>query len=125
MAAAGAPYRYLCYGHAAYYLVTGLWPLVSMRTFMAVTGPKNDTWLVNTAGLLISAIGTTVGLAGRRGDTSPAVATVAIGGAASLAAIDVVYASRRRISPIYLVDAAAEAGLIGLWLLLRPRAGRR
>jgi hypothetical protein len=32
----------------AYHLVTGVWPLVSMRTFASVTGPKVDKWLVKT-----------------------------------------------------------------------------
>src|SRR5436190_16506029 len=51
-----------------YYLVTGVWPLVSIDTFLAVTGPKTDHlqsphpalidhWLVMTAGVLITAIG--------------------------------------------------------------------
>lgn len=39
--------------HGLYYLVTAIWPLVSMRTFMAVTGPKVDQWLVLPVGLLI------------------------------------------------------------------------
>jgi hypothetical protein len=39
-----------------YYLVTGVWPLVSMDTFLRVTGPKTDLWLVNTVGALIAVI---------------------------------------------------------------------
>jgi hypothetical protein len=42
---------------AAYYLITGLWPLVSLRTFEMVTGPKTDDWLVRMVGLLAAAIG--------------------------------------------------------------------
>lgn len=122
---AATAYRYLCYAHAAYYLTTGVWPLLSMRSFMAITGPKTDRWLVNTAGLLIATLGATLGMAGRRGTTAPEIPLLAIGGAASLAAIDVTYASRRRISPIYLLDAVAEAGLIALWATTWPRARRR
>jgi hypothetical protein len=33
-----------------------------------------------------------------------------------LATIDVVYAARRRISPVYLIDAVVEAALIAGWL---------
>jgi hypothetical protein len=32
-----------------YYLLTGLWPLVSIGTFQMVTGEKTDVWLVHTA----------------------------------------------------------------------------
>src|SRR5438270_11614006 len=36
-----------------YYLLTGVWPLVSIDTFQMVTGPKTDLWLVQTVGALI------------------------------------------------------------------------
>src|SRR5215212_885809 len=42
---------------AIYYLVTGLWPFVSIRTFEAISGPKRDDWLVKTVGALVSSIG--------------------------------------------------------------------
>jgi hypothetical protein len=42
---------------AAYYLMTGLWPLFHRRSFEAVTGPKTDYWLVRTVGVLVAAIG--------------------------------------------------------------------
>jgi hypothetical protein len=41
-----------------YYRVTGVWPLVNLRTFEAITGPKRDKWLVRTVGILAAAIGT-------------------------------------------------------------------
>jgi hypothetical protein len=37
-------------------------------------------------------------------------------GAASLAAADVYFVARRRISPVYLADAVVELALIG-WLM--------
>jgi hypothetical protein len=39
------------------YLATGLWPLIHMKSFVAVTGPKRDLWLVRTVGILVSCIG--------------------------------------------------------------------
>ena len=30
----------------ALYVVTGVWPLLHMASFEAVTGPKTDDWLV-------------------------------------------------------------------------------
>lgn len=38
---------------AVYYFVTGAWVLVHLQSFMAVTGPKTDLWLVKIVGLLI------------------------------------------------------------------------
>ncbi len=106
---------YLAQGQAAFYVATGVWPLVSIDTFQRVTGPKADLWLVKTAGVLITAVGAVLGLAGRRRRVTPEIALLAVGCAAGLTAIDVVYVTKRRISPVYLLDALAELGLIALW----------
>ena len=43
-------------GAGAFYLATGLWPILHLRSFEAVTGPKLEGWLIKTAGTLITAI---------------------------------------------------------------------
>src|SRR5687767_3732081 len=58
-----------------YFLLTGVWPLVSMRTFEMVTGPKVDRWLVKTVGVLIAVIGSSLVLDRRR----PSPGTMALG----------------------------------------------
>ncbi len=98
-----------------YYLVTGVWPLVSASTFQRVTGPKVDFWLVKTAGLLISVLGGILLLAAGRQRLSPEVALAGAGAAASLGGVDVVYSTRRRISPIYLLDGVLQAGFLAIW----------
>ena len=109
-----------------YFLATGVWPLVSMRTFEAVTGPKADKWLVKTVGVLVSVIGAVLVLAGRRGAAAaPEPALLATGSAAGLAAIDVIYVANWTIDRIYLIDAAAEALLIALWVWLLTTTGVR
>jgi hypothetical protein len=95
----------------AYYVATGVWPLLSMRLFEAVTGRKTDRWLVQTVGLLVICIGTSIALETRRERTSPAILALAISSALSLAAIEIVHTARRRISPIYLLDAFLEVAL--------------
>jgi hypothetical protein len=96
---------------AAYYIATGVWPLLSMRLFEAVTGKKTDRWLVHAVGLLVTCIGTSIALETRDKRPCPAVLTLAISSALSLAAIEIVHAGRRRISPIYLLDAVLELAL--------------
>lgn len=49
----------------AYYIATGMWPLMSRRAFEAVTGPKTDWWLVQMVGLLAVSIGTTIAIGAR------------------------------------------------------------
>lgn len=107
--------------HSAYNLVGGIWAVVHMRSFEAITGPKHDRWLVRTVGALISVIGAAIAAAGARDRITPEVTGVAIGSSASLAAVDIIYVSRGRISRVYLLDALAQFGLISGWLMRRRR----
>jgi hypothetical protein len=100
-----------------YFLLTGVWPLISIRTFQMVTGPKTDLWLVKTVGLLIAVIGLVLIVAGWRGQVSFEVVLLGTGSAAALAAIDIIYVLRGRIHPIYLMDAIAEIVVIGFWII--------
>ena len=100
---------------AAYYLLTGLWPLVHLSSFEAVTGPKTDDWLVRMVGLLAGAIGATLGVATiRQALRSPEVVVLAASAAFAFGAIDLWYGLSGRISPIYLADAAVQLALIAL-----------
>jgi hypothetical protein len=101
---------------AFYFSLTGIWPLVSMATFEAVTGPKFDDWLVKTVGVLVSVIGGVLAVAGLRRAITLEILLLAVGSAVALAGIDVVYVAKRRISPVYLLDALAEVILIALWI---------
>lgn len=107
-----------------YYFITGVWPIVSRRTFEMITGPKVDFWLVKTIGGLITVVSAVLIMAGLRRKTSPETTVLALGSAASLAASDIIYASSGRIPKIYLLESIAEFGLIGLWLIAL-RADRR
>src|SRR4051812_17956144 len=88
----------------SYYLATGLWPLVSPGTFQAVTGPKPELWLTKTVGVLATVVGSVLTYAGVRGRRPSELALLGLGTAAGFAAIDLVYASKRRISPVYFFD---------------------
>jgi hypothetical protein len=101
--------------HGLFNTVGGLWPLLHMRSFERVLGPKTDRWLVRTvAGLML-----TTGLSQMSATPAPASLAQArragLGTAATLAAIDLRYAPTGRISRIYLLDAAMEIGWITAW----------
>lgn len=107
---------------ALYFLVTGIWPLVEIRSFQKISGPKTDIWLVKTVGVLVGVIGGVIALAGSRRRITPEISELAIGSSAGLAAIDVFYVARGRISRVYLLDALLELVLIGAWsVALRRR----
>ncbi len=104
-----------------YYFVTGVWPLVSVRSFQAVTGKKTDHlptgleadhWLVMTVAVLITAISLAILTAAVRRSLSLEIMVLAVGAAIGLTTVDVIYVMRRVISPIYLIDAAVEIPLI-------------
>jgi hypothetical protein len=111
----GAPFRWLAAVQSAYFLLTGLWPLVHLQSFLAVTGPKDDIWLVETVGILVTAIGAGLGIAAVRGRVNAEVITVAVASALGLAIIDSIYVARGRIHAIYLLDVAVEVLLIAGW----------
>jgi cation transport ATPase len=94
-----------------YFVLTGVWALVHIQSFLLVTGPKTDLWLVKTVGVLVAVIGAALLLAARQRRIDPPIVLLAAGSALGLAGIDLVYALGGRISPIYLLDAVAELGL--------------
>ncbi|RYG76692.1 hypothetical protein EON77_10395 [bacterium] len=104
-----------------FYLLTGAWPLLHMRSFVAVTGPKTDLWLVRMVAALALAIGLALLVASRE-PRANAVVALGIGSALAFLTIDVVYVSKRTIGPIYLGDAAFEVvTLVGWGMALAQR----
>jgi hypothetical protein len=105
---------------SGYYGVTGIWPILHLPSFEAITGPKTEDWLVHMVGLLAVAIGVVLGVATARNRVrSPEVVLLAATSAAAFAAIDLWYGSSGRISPVYLTDAGLQICLIGGLLLTR------
>jgi len=100
-----------------YFIITGVWPIFSMKTFLFITGPKTDLWLVKTVGLILALIGAVLVYAQRTATINSSVIFLAIGSAAALAIVEFIYVIRRVISPVYLGDALAELILIGWWIL--------
>ena len=98
-----------------YYALTGLWPLISMETFLAVTGPKTDLWLVRTVGLLVLVEGAALLLAAKRCQVSAPIILLAVASSAALGWVNTYYALTGVIWPVYLLDAVGEAGLILGW----------
>src|SRR3954469_8286975 len=96
----------------AYYVATGVAPFVSRRAFEAVTGPKREWWLVETVGVVVTAVGAGLVGAAAFDRVTPEIERIATGCALGLAGIDVVYVARKRIAPTYLADAAVELALV-------------
>lgn len=109
--------RRVLIAQAAYYLITGIWPLVRINTFEVVTGPKSDDWLVQTVGVLAAAMGATLLVGSRRQPPNRETLTLALLSIASFAAVDTVFVLNGTISRIYLVDAALQALFLAGYLV--------
>jgi hypothetical protein len=65
-------------------------------------------------------------VAGYRHRTGQETTQLAVGSAVSLAAVDAVYVSKGRISPVHLLAALAGRALVAAWAIVpdaRPSAG--
>lgn len=108
----------LALAQGAYYVITGTWAILHLRSFERVTGPKEDDWLVKTVGVLVTVIGAVLIRAGLRERPDQEAAFLAAGSAAGLSVIGTYYPLVGRISRIYLLDAAVEAAIVVAWMAL-------
>jgi hypothetical protein len=111
-------YRVLLWVQGVYTALTALWGLLDIDSFMAVTGPKTDVWLVKTVSAVLLAIGLTlISLALVRSHPLPAIV---LGGLTStgLAIIDFYYSGHRVISPVYALDGVVEVLISLCWFYL-------
>src|SRR5690606_14864846 len=93
-----------------YFVVTGIWPLLNMASFITATGPKQDTWLVEMVGLLSTSIGVTYIVASLRRREVPVLLGYLV--SFSFLVMDLIYVMSGEIDQIYLVDAGIQTAFI-------------
>ncbi|MDO7867139.1 hypothetical protein [Nocardioides jiangxiensis] len=106
--------------HGAFNMAGGLWPLLHLRSFEAVFGPKADRWLEHTVGGLLTGLGWAQWQAGTPADWKHA-RRIGVATAGTLLAIDLVYVPQGRIRWTYLFDAAEEIALLAAWAAASTR----
>jgi hypothetical protein len=114
--------RLVARGQGLYYLATGVWPILSMRTFEAVTGRKRDRWLVRVVGVLAIAFGGLVLREANRPRPEPAPG---LAGSAAFGAASLWYWASGRLNHAYALDGIFEAATFGAWLALSGQAKQR
>lgn len=107
--------RAVARAHGWFNVANGLWPLVHLRSFERVFGPKTDEWLVYTVGGLMLSAGCLQLSALDSPEGTRLARRIGLGTAITLLAIDLIYVPAGRIRPTYLIDAAVEAALVTAW----------
>ncbi|RQP14634.1 MAG: hypothetical protein EAS48_01130 [Chryseobacterium sp.] len=103
---------------AFYYLVTAVWPFVHLQSFLYVTGPKTDIWLVKTVSLLLVPYAVLLIDAALLSCQVRRIFSLAMSiCCASLAGIDLYYYLSGTISAVYLADFGAEIIFMLYWLV--------
>jgi len=114
--------RRILFVQSIYYFVTALWPIVSIGTFMMVTGPKTDVWLVKTVAVMILAIAIALFVGAGGAHISKETCTLALLASLGLASIDIYYSLGGTIPAIYLADVPPEAVFAIAAIAQWPRA---
>jgi hypothetical protein len=106
----------------AFNILAGLWPLISLKSFEAVSGKKEDEWLVMTVAWLFVLSGLELWKSAEDRD----VALLGLGWAAIIGGADIYYSAvKKRISKMYLFDAVTEALIIVAWANTLSRSLRK
>jgi NAD(P)-dependent dehydrogenase (short-subunit alcohol dehydrogenase family) len=108
----------------AYYLITGLLPIVSMRSFEKTLGERQEDWLMKTHSAVMAALGGILIWAGLRKSKSPEIPAMGAAAAATLAVPETYYMARKRIQRNFLLDVAPQLAFIGLWAWALSRGAR-
>lgn len=110
--------KVLLLAQGVYSLLTASWGLIDIESFMAITGPKSDVWLVKTVSVLIIPISLCLlsYLITRSGFTQ--VAIVGITSAIGLGTIDFYYSLRDVISKVYLGDGFMQVLFLLMWAVV-------
>ena len=106
-----------CWAQGIYFLITGIWPLLHINSFMAISGPKEDIWLVKTFGIILAAIGMVLISAAASKRINKETFLLAVGAAIVIIIMEVYYVSIGRIWATYLIDAFIELIFVILWTI--------
>jgi hypothetical protein len=101
-------------------VIGGAWPIVGLRSFEFVYGPKKDVFLQKTVGGLLASIGVVQLTAGGTRSGLDMARRLGIAAAATLLAVDVIYMPRGQMRWTYTQDALCELVWLGAWLRTNP-----
>jgi hypothetical protein len=111
-------FRTIIIAQSVYILITAVWPILDIESFMIITGYKTDIWLVKTVGALLIPVAACLSTyLFIESDTRPAF-VLGMLTCISFIVIDFYYALNDVISDIYLVDGIVQIIFLLMWILL-------
>jgi hypothetical protein len=115
-------FRLIILLQGSYTFITAVWPLVHISSFLEVTGPKTDIWLVKTVGALLIPVSACL-MIFRFIPTIDKKPALLLGSLCSIAfiCIDFYYASTDVISDVYLIDGFIQIAFLLAWMYLSVR----
>ena len=116
-------YRVLIFIQGSYTLLTAVWALIDIDSFMLVTGPKSDIWLVKTVAVVLISVGLSLLASFKKFSLTAVILgfTTALG----LACIDFYYTSQQVIKWVYAIDGVIEIIFSIGWLIVLVRTANR
>ena len=98
-----------------YIFLTALWALVDIKSFMIITGPKTDIWLVKTVAVSLISISLFFILSSAKSE-DPAVSFAAFVFSFGFGYLDFFYSMNNTIRWVYAIDGIIESLFGLLWL---------
>lgn len=111
-------YTTTLWAQGLYTLITAVWPIVDIQSFMQVSGYKTDIWLVKTVAALLVAISAGLLGATRAEQYNIPIIVLALVAAVGLAYVDFYYALNDTIWNIYMADGVIEILFAISWLVI-------
>jgi hypothetical protein len=109
-------YKATLWFQGVYTLLTAFWAIIDIDSFMAITGPKTDIWLVKTVSVILLAIGAGFIVQALVPSTPLPILIVALSSSTGLCFVDIYYTTNDVISAIYLGDAVLQVLFIAIWI---------
>lgn len=109
--------RLLSFSHALYLLFGGGWPLLHLKSFEAVTGPKHDEFLVRTVALLLILVGSIL-LGQRKAVVESSAVQLAMGTSFILGTVAIVSAAGGWVWKVYFIDGTIHLLFVLAWAFL-------
>lgn len=101
---------------AVYFFLTAIWPFIHLESFLFVTGPKTDIWLVKTVSLLLLPYAVLLVYLSFSGKKNLIIALSISICCLSLIIIDLYYYFKGVIRWVYLIDCFLQIFFLIYWM---------